>query len=110
MLFVIKFVHTLIWGIIAAIVLFVLWSGLSGSITMYSWVAALVVACEGIVLLLFKGSCPLTIIARKYSDSIRNNFDIFLPEWLAKYNKLIFGSLFIVGFILMVLRCFLDDV
>jgi hypothetical protein len=110
MLFVIKLVHTLIWGIMAAIVLFVLWSGLSGTVTRFSWLAALAVACEGIVLLLFKGLCPLTVLARRYSSSLRSNFDIFLPEWLAKYNKLIFGSLFLVGSILMILRYFLHEI
>lgn len=32
------------------------------------------------------------------------NFDIFLPEWLARWNKEIFGSLFVVGVLLTVGR------
>jgi hypothetical protein len=50
--------------------------------------------------------CPLTVIARKYSDSQQDNFDIFLPNWLAKYNKLIFTSIFILGVILVLFRVF----
>jgi hypothetical protein len=30
-----------------------------------------------------------------------DNFDIFLPEWLAKHNKLIFGSLFAIDELLL---------
>ena len=40
---------------------------------------------------------PLTGAARRYTRDRSDNFDIFLPEWLAKHNKLIFGSLFAIG-------------
>jgi hypothetical protein len=40
----------------------------------------------------FKTMAFITVIARKYSDSTKDNFDIFLPNWLAKYNKLIYTS------------------
>jgi hypothetical protein len=45
--------------------------------------------------------CPLTVIARKYSDSTKANFDIFLPNWLAKYNKLIYTSIFGVAVLIL---------
>ena len=38
-------------------------------------------------------ACPLTIVARRYSDSQLPNFDIYLPIWLARYNKHIYGVL-----------------
>ncbi len=34
----------------------------------------------------------------------RDNFDIYLPLWLARYNKLIFGWLFVAG-LLFTLAC-----
>ena len=40
----------------------------------------------------------------RYTDDRRVNFDIFLPVWLARYNKLIFGALFVAGVALTVLR------
>ena len=43
----------------------------------------------------------MTIAARKFSDSTRDNFDIYLPEWLARYNKQIYTS--IVGIIVIIL-------
>jgi len=33
----------------------------------------------------------------RYTDDRSDNFDIFLPLWLARNNKLIFGLLFISG-------------
>jgi len=41
--------------------------------------------------------CPLTGIAAQYNNDRRDNFDIFLPEWLARHNKVIFGALYVVG-------------
>ncbi len=50
--------------------------------------------------------CPITLLARKYSDSKTDNFDIYLPEWLARYNKHIFISIFLVGVILVIIRVY----
>lgn len=106
----VKLIHTAIWLVLAPVVLYVLWSGVTGHITIYSWIAALAIVVEGVVLLLFKGSCPLTVVARKYSDSDKDNFDIYLPNWLARYNKLIFGSLYGVGLVLMLYRHFVGNI
>jgi hypothetical protein len=62
----------------------------------YVWIGIALILGEGIVLLGFKKMCPLTIMARKYSDSNKDNFDIYLPNWLAKYNKIIYTSFFII--------------
>jgi hypothetical protein len=62
----------------------------------YVWIGIALIVLEGVVLLIFKKMCPLTIIARKYSDSAKDNFDIYLPNWLAKYNKLIYTTFFVI--------------
>jgi hypothetical protein len=61
--------------------------------------AALIVLVlvECLVLAFNRMRCPLTDLAARYTDDRRDNFDIYLPLWLAKYNKLIFGSLFAAG-------------
>lgn len=41
--------------------------------------------------------CPLNPIAARYTEDRRDNFDIFLPEWLARHNKTIFGILCVGG-------------
>jgi len=97
----IKSIHTLIWVVMVCIIGYVVYSGLSGYITIYSWLAVAAVIVEGLVLWLFKGKCPLTVWARNYSDSQKDNFDIYLPEWLARYNKLIFTMVFVAGLVLM---------
>ena len=100
----IKLIHTLIWAIFVAIIFYIVYAGIMDMVTTYTWIGIGLIIAEGIVLLLFKMSCPLTVIARNYSDSQKDNFDIFLPNWLAKYNKLIFTSIFVVGLIIVVYR------
>jgi len=55
------------------------------------------VAVEVVVLLAYGWRCPLTGVAARYTDDRRDNFDIYLPLWLARYNKLIFGVLYLLG-------------
>ena len=55
------------------------------------------VLVEVLVLFLNGRRCPLTAIAARYTDDRRDNFDIYLPEWLARHNQLIFGSLYVGG-------------
>lgn len=73
---------------------------------MYSYVLVLtgVVLLEMLVLVINGWQCPLTNIAARYTDDRSENFDIYLPLWIARYNKLIFSSLFLVGEIVVLLR------
>ena len=100
----IKLVHTLIWIFFVSVIAYVVYSGISGHITHFTWIAIALVIGEGVVLLIFRMFCPLTLIARKYSDSTKDNFDIYLPNWLARHNKLIFTSIFIFGIVLVLVR------
>ena len=52
---------------------------------------------EVIVLIVNGMRCPLTGVAARYTDDRRDNFDIFLPEWIARHNKFIFGTLYLLG-------------
>ena len=78
-LFVIKLLHSIIWIFFVTVIFYILYSGIANEISTLTWIAIGLVIGEGIILLIFKMFCPLTIIARKYSDSDSANFDIFLP-------------------------------
>ncbi|HMK04470.1 MAG TPA: hypothetical protein VK489_09770 [Ferruginibacter sp.] len=77
-----------------------LYAVIINKIDIWLWIGYGLFVLEGIILLVFKFFCPLTIIARKYSDSTKANFDIYLPDWLAKYNKSIYTS--ILGIIIVI--------
>jgi hypothetical protein len=65
----------------------------------FRWAAlfsgAVLVECA--ILACNRGRCPLTDRAGRYTDERRDNFDIYLPLWLARNNKAIFGTLFLLS-------------
>ena len=94
----VRLLHTLVWAVFAASILAIpalAWTG--------RWVAtsALIalVSVECLVLIANRMRCPLTDFAARYTEDRRDNFDIYLPLWLARYNKVVFGSLFAAGII-----------
>ncbi len=103
-LLVIKIAHTVIWVFFVLVIFYVLYTGITDNVNTYTWIGIALVIGEGLTLLIFKMFCPLTVIARKYSDSEKDNFDIFLPNWLAKYNKIIFTSIFLIGLVIVIYR------
>ena len=50
----------------------------------------------------------LSDLAARFTDDRAHNFDIYLPNWLAQHNKVIFGALFVAGE-LVVLGCWLRE-
>lgn len=100
----IKILHTLIWLFFASSIFYTVYTGLFNKINTLTWIAIGFVLLEALILVIFKWYCPLTILARKYSDSEKENFDIYLPNWLAKHNKTIFTIIFVIGVTLVVYR------
>ncbi len=92
----IKSLHTLIWVGYNIVIFYLLFAVLTDRIDRLFWIGLALVGLEVLVLLLFRMYCPLTLIARRYSDSAAANFDIYLPHWLAKYNKAIYGGLMVL--------------
>ena len=83
-LIIIKLLHTLIWLFFNAVIFYLYYAVITNKIDKWVWICIGLILLEGLVLLIFKKLCPVTIVARRYSNSDKNNFDIFLPEWLAK--------------------------
>jgi len=92
----VKFLHTAIWAFFAACILAIPLAAASGALRLAMGLIA-IVAIEVIVLLLNGLRCPLTGVAARYTPDRRDNFDIYLPLWLARHNKLIFGAIYLAG-------------
>jgi hypothetical protein len=101
-LILIKTIHTLVWLFFNIVIFYMLYAVLIDKLDIWLWIGYGLFVLEGITLLLFKFFCPLTIMARKYSNSTKENFDIYLPNWLAKYNKTIYTSILAVIVILTI--------
>ena len=96
----VKLAHTAAWAVLAGCVVAV--PVMVGAGYFRSALAcAAIVAVEVLVLAANAWRCPLTSIAERYTTDRRDNFDIYLPAWLARYNKLIFGTLYVVGLLFL---------
>jgi hypothetical protein len=102
---VIRMLHTTIWGFFASSIVAIPIATLRGELDAALWMSLFVWGEVG-VLLLNRMRCPLTIVAARYTDDRADNFDIYLPRWLARHNQLIFGTLF-VGSQILLLRALL---
>lgn len=98
----IKFIHTLIWVFFNFVIFYMLYAAIVNKLDLWLWTCYGLIILEGVTLIIFKSFCPMTVLARRYSDSTKDNFDIYLPEWLAKYNKLIYTCILIVVIIVTV--------
>lgn len=103
-LFRIKLLHTVIWVFFVCIIGYIVQAGITGKVDIYAWAGIGFVILEGVVLLINKGSCPLTPLAARYTENREDNFDIFLPRWLARHNKTIFTTIFVLGVVLVIYR------
>lgn len=103
-LIIVKSIHTFIWIFFNVVMFYMLYAVLTNKLDLWLWIGFGLFVLEGITLLLFKFYCPLTLIARKYSDSTKDNFDIYLPNWLAKYTKLIYTTLLVIILLMTLYR------
>jgi len=99
----IKFLHTLVWAGFAGCIVAIPVLALQERFRLAA-LLALIVLGEVIVLAINRWRCPLTPIAARYTEDRRANFDIYLPEWLARYNKEIFGPLYFAGVVVLVVQ------
>lgn len=49
------------------------------------------ISVELVILATNRGRCPLTAVAARHTTERQPNFDIYLPVWLARWNKVIFA-------------------
>lgn len=92
----VKVIHTLAWAFFAGCIVAIPIASWAGQHRL-AGLLAIVVLFEVIVLAVNDWICPLTAVAARYTLDRESNFDIYLPVWLAKYNKHIFGPLYAVG-------------
>jgi polyferredoxin len=99
----VKVIHTAAWAFFAGCIL---------AIPVVAWraeftaagVLIAIVFVEVFIILANNWRCPLTGVAARYTDDRRDNFDIYLPLWLARHNKVIFGSLFVFGLLVTLVQ------
>jgi hypothetical protein len=100
----VKILHTIIWVFFNVVIFYLLYAVVIDKIDKWIWICISLIILEVIILIVFKKICPITLIARKYSDSQKSNFDIYLPNWLAKYNKEIYTVIVLIAVVILIYR------
>ncbi len=94
----IKLIHTLVWAIFAGSIVAIPVYATAGSFRVAFGLIGFVFL-EIAVLLANRMRCPLTDVAGRYTSERQDNFDIYLPLWLARHNKEVFGGLYVAGIV-----------
>jgi hypothetical protein len=100
----IKILHTTIWLFYNVVIFYLLYAVIANKIDRWIWICSGLIVLEGIILIAFKSICPVTLIARNYSNSQKPNFDIYLPNWLARHNKEIYTTIFFIAVAILIFR------
>jgi hypothetical protein len=110
MLLGIKTLHTVIFLVMSAAILVVLYCALTRTYNIWLVVAFAAVILECVVFLANNRRCPLTQWARNYGDTSGNDWiaDIFLPARFAPKIPLLCGGLFVVSLIVLVINFLLS--
>lgn len=103
----IKAFHTVVWAFFAGCIVAIPFAAYAKEFRFALLLIAMVMV-EVLIIAFNRGSCPLTPMAARYTADRKDNFDIFLPLWLARYNKLIFGAWYVAALIYTLLMWVCD--
>lgn len=103
---VIRGLHTLIYGVMAASTLILLYIGTTGRHAAWLWGAAPLLAIEVAVLIGNGLKCPLTAVVDRYAGGPGRFPDTFLPEGLTRRTLWIFGPMLALALLLLTARRF----
>lgn len=97
-------VHTAIYLVMVAAIAVLLYAGTTGYEGAWLWVSLGLLAVESVVFVGNGMKCPLTAIAVRYGAETGHAFDTFLPERVTRNTFRFFGSLMVVGLVLLAAR------
>ena len=92
----IRLLHTVVWALLVAVIIAIPITAWRGQYGLFALMTGIILV-EVAVLVTNGYRCPLTNVAARYTDDRSDNFDIYLPLTIARYNKQIFGTLFVAG-------------
>jgi hypothetical protein len=105
-LFIIKFIHSLIfwWQVIC--LGYLLFACITASFNILVLLAIISILLNGILLLINKGRCPFTTLSEREGAKRGSVTDIFLPEWVARHIFRVAFPVFIIEIIVLATRYF----
>lgn len=101
---VVRTIHTLIYLVMTAATLVLLYAGVTGARGPWLWAALALLAVETVVFVAAGMKCPLTAVAVKYGAGQDGLFDTWLPERFTRHTLKIFAPLMTLGLALVAVR------
>jgi hypothetical protein len=105
-LFLIKFVHSVIFWWQALCLAYLLFVCITGIFSIFVLLAIISILINGVLLLLNKGRCPFTTLAEKQGAQSGSITDLFLPDCIARNIFRVSFPFFILEIIVLVIRYF----
>lgn len=96
--------HTLIYGVMSASTLALLYIGVTGRLMGGLWVVVPLLTIEIAVFVSSGLKCPLTAVVDRCAGGSGRVADTFLPEGLTRHSLVIFGPVLPVAFMLLAAR------
>jgi hypothetical protein len=104
MLALVRSLHTAVYLVMVASILVLLYAGASAYVGPWLWIALGLLAAETAVFVGNGLKCPLTTLAVRYGAVSGYAFDTFLPERVTRHTFRFFGSLMVIGLVLLAAR------
>ena len=101
----VRILHTAIYGVMVASIFYILYVGISGQfIPDVLYVALGLVTMECVVFVGNGWKCPLTTVAVSVAGREGKDYAPMIPEKLGRYTATLFGSIFVLGLIMLLAR------
>jgi hypothetical protein len=100
----VRTLHTAIYLVMVASIAALLYAGVTGQVGAWLWTALALLAVESVVFVGNGRRCPLTSLAVRYGARTGHVFDTFLPERVTRHTFVFFGSLMVIGLLMLGLR------
>ena len=88
-----KTIHTIVWAIMTFANFFAFYLAFIGRFDIWFWIPASFIMLEIFIIVLNDWKCPMTGMIEKYTKDRSDNFGLYIPGWLAKYNVRIYTIL-----------------
>ena len=102
-LFLIRLLHTIIYLVMAASALLVLFAGVTGANGPWLPPALVLILIESAVFIGFGLKCPLTAVVARHANGAAVS-DTLMPERLTRHTFKVFGPILAIGLALLALR------
>lgn len=106
LIFAIKFVHSVIFVVESAAILYILYCGIVGRVDRWLWVAIALVAAEAAVFFANRACCPLSDLTLKLGADTADDLiaDYCMPRWMVPLTSPSCAVLVTIGVVLLIVR------